>query len=164
MTETFYEPKCKDIFHGFIGDKIIHHNYLGDLFLCMNLLLLFLVLGTGLVNCALAIKVFIIYIVLFLIRLILSSLTVCDANVNKKCRPYGSKDTYWYIISGHTLNALFVTYIIINSSAADIIKYASIILSLLVMIVQCLTKEHYSVDIVLTALIVHLSIKAYIEK
>jgi hypothetical protein len=135
---------------------------LGDLFIFFNILILLYILIIGKINYDLVIKILLIGCVLYFLRGIVAGTTICKADINKDFRPWSSKDNdYWYIISGHTLNALLITYIIVKSNINYITKYTSIIFCILVMFFQSSTREHYTCDIILTALIVHLAVKAY---
>ena len=163
MDNNEHCSKCTDIFHEYCGKYITRYNYLGDLFIFFNILILLYILIIGKVNYDLVIKILLIGCCLFFFRGIVAGITICNADVNKDVRPWSSQhNDYWYIISGHTLNALLITYLIVKSKVHHIIKYASIILCVLVMFFQSCTREHYTCDIIITALIVHLIIKAYV--
>ena len=154
---------CRDIFHEFCGKYITKYNYLGDVFIFLNLSLLFYVLGTCRLNLNMAIKILLITCFLYFLRGFIASLTICKADINTDFRPIsGINDHYWYIISGHTLNALMISYLVVSSSIHPFIKGLSVILCVLVMLIQSSTREHYTCDIILTLLIVHLSVKAYV--
>lgn len=153
---------CVDLVHEFMGKHITKYNHMGDVFVFLNVAILLYVIGTNAVTMTLIAKVFLIGLVLYFIRGLAATVTICDADTNRKYRPITSKDNYWYLVSGHTLNAMLVTYLVLNSTVNDFVKYISVTLTLLVIFFQTATREHYSVDILLTVVIVHLALKAYI--
>ena len=152
---------CIDRFHEMMGHNITKYNHMGDVFVFLNIALFLYVLGSGGVITSIMMSVFKIGFVLYIIRAIIASITICDADTNREFRPWTSTDNLWYIISGHTLNAMLITYIILNSQTTELVKYMSILFCILVMFFQSASREHYTVDIILTILIVHLALKAY---
>lgn len=163
LQQHCYNNKCYDKFHVWMGEEMTQYNHMGDVFVFLNIAILLYVISQGSLNCQVGLRVLLIGSVLYFIRWVLSCTTVCDANVDKRRRPWTSTSTCWYIISGHTLNALLVSFLILNSQSGDFLKYSTVICACAVLFFQTVTREHYTVDIILTVLIVHLSIKAYIK-
>ena len=63
--------KCRDIFHEYCGKHITKYNYLGDLFIFFNILILLYILITGKINYDLAIKILLILLPKFLLARII---------------------------------------------------------------------------------------------
>jgi hypothetical protein len=155
--------QCRDIVHEWGGQKITEYNHLGDVFLFFNLATLLVVLGLNQCDYVLVTQVLIIGTVIYFLRNFVSCLTICQANVNISRRPWMSGDCYWYILSGHTIIVLLFTYIIIHAQTNTMLKMCGITFCFLTMLFQIISREHYTVDIVLTAIIVHLALKAYVK-
>ena len=154
--------QCRDVVHEWGGKQIAQYNHLGDVFLFFNLAVLLVVLGLNQCDYLLVTQVLIIGTVIYFLRNFVASLTVCQANVNVEKRPWMSGDCYWYIISGHTVIVLLFTYIIVHSQTNLFLKMCGIMFCFLTMLFQIISREHYTVDIVLTAIIIHLALKAYV--
>lgn len=152
---------CRDIIQELYGDKLHHMNYLADVFYILNVVLVLFVIGMGQVNKTFAIRIAVLYVCLMIFRQILMKVTECDLDVNAKHRPRLSSDTKWYIVSGHTVGALMLTIILLNSQCCSEIQILSLWLSGLVMYFLIITKEHKTVDIMITIALVWLTFKAF---
>jgi hypothetical protein len=153
--------QCVDVIHEFMGKHLTQYNHLGDVFVIFNAALLCLGVGMNMVQFRLLSRIFFIGVFLYMIRALCANITVCDADTNRTSRPMLSCDNVWYIISGHTMFSLLATYVITKSRTPSIVQFLSIVCCLFVMFFQSGTREHYTVDIVLTIIIVHLAIRAY---
>lgn len=147
----------KDIVHEKIGDLFLSHNDLGDLLLIGNFfLLLFTFLLTS-IDLQLVYRVIIIYISLMIIREMLVWVTHCECTADPIDRPLFSQDTTWYIISGHLLTSMTITFLIVMSETKLFIQVFSILISFCLFWIQILTREHMTCDMILTVVIFYLA-------
>jgi len=150
---------CEDVVHNWAGKKYEKYNHVNDILLCINIIIA--ALHFRCIDVKLFKKVLPLLVAVYVFRQLLAYLTNCDAPVCTESRPTLSSDQKWYIISGHLTINMFVTYLIINSTASMYIKYTSILITALIFIVGILSREHYSKDMVLTLVFVYMAIKLY---
>jgi hypothetical protein len=152
---------CQDVFHNVFGTDVTKLNYVGDIFVGIEALLLASLLWYKRIDAELAKKVGLIALCLFLIRYFIQRLTNCRANVNVQ-RPLLSSSDRWYILSGHTIAASLMAYLIIQApNVPGLAKGLAGLLAVGTVTASIITREHYTVDIILTFIIVYLAVKVY---
>jgi len=137
---------------------------MGDVMLFLNVVLVLVIVSRHRIGANMLYKTLVVYIMLMIFRQCAMNVTQCELDVYKMRRAYTSQDYYWYIISGHTLLSLFLTFIVVYSSSFQWIKIFSVILSVMVMFFQAATREHKTVDILITLVIALLAMKAFLMK
>lgn len=159
------KTRCYDIAHQFYDTELKNYNYFGDVLLFCNIFIVVFGSLGGLISFNLLRQILLIIIFLSCVRAAMTLVTTCEAETNRDQKPFTSRNTnnLWYIISGHTLLALCLTCLVWKSSYHPIIKGISLILSGLVCLSQIITREHYTVDIILTICLVFLSCQAFIK-
>jgi hypothetical protein len=151
--------ECIDVCHDYWGDCYEKYNDCGDAFLVMNVFILLVSLPYC---CQVDVaRIFGLYMALMVFREAVSLVTRCEACVNKDHRPWLGGDDRWYVISGHLATSILVTYLVYNSDVMKPLKITSVLLCFCVFFIQIATREHYTKDMMVTALIGWLLIKAY---
>jgi len=154
--------KCQDVVHNLIGSQVTKYNYMGDVFLILELILFLVFIGLDKVDIQQVKHFGVIALVLFAIRYIAMRVTNCRADVNTTQRPFSDRSDRWFILSGHTIVASFVAYVVFQSQGINLpAKIVTALLTGATIISQIITREHFTVDIILTLLIVFLVTKAY---
>lgn len=152
-----------DVFHLYFNGKYTHKHYVCDTILVTNIcLFLGVQLCAGLTPFALEnmLRICTYMLVVYFIRGITVALTTCDCTeMVKTNRPRLSRDTYWFMISGHTATTLLFTYLIFLTTSNTFVRIISVLLSIMVMGGLIVTQEHNSCDIPLTIFIVWLLVR-----
>jgi hypothetical protein len=155
--------KCDDWIHRLCGEKMKEYNAVGDNLLIAQMVLGAILLACGYIPMRLAGRLLVLTIVFFVFRQLMAEITLCEADVNMKNRPLTSSDPRWFILSGHTFCTLILAYAIAVSSVDPWVKVVGILTSVVVMFFQTATREHYTVDILLTAFVVYIALTAFIR-
>lgn len=154
--------KCQDLVHNLAGSQATKFNYMGEVFLVLELLIFLVLIGFSKVNIQQVKHFGTIALALYAIRYIAMQVTNCRADVNMAQRPFSDRSNRWYILSGHTLVASLVAYVVIQSRQVNMpVKVVTCLLTAAIIISQVVTREHFTVDIILTLFIVFLVTKAY---
>jgi len=159
------KTQCVDVMHDLCGVDMREHNLYGDIFVFMNIMLLICGLIQKWINWEFFVQYALILIFLHSVRGMMAFVTTCKANCNVKQSPWSSRseNEVWFMISGHTLNTLIITGLILNSNFPVFIKYLSVSISVMVCFFQTATREHYTSDIFITACLVFLSTRTFIR-
>lgn len=172
-------PICKDIIHDNYR-KLSKYNYMGNflLFFQLSLATLIVISNARPPNKIIFILLSI-WIFLMIFRLIIYKCTSCNINslslkqgdktpqktknpLNKR-KPIWGCDR-WYIISGHTVSTIILSFLIMNSSIHYSIKILSILLSICIIVSQVITKEHKTVDVIITFFLTYFMVSYFLLK
>jgi hypothetical protein len=149
----------KDYLHNLCWPSLRQYNYAGDILILSNFFLAALALPY--LNYNASKKAVYLGIAFYSLRELLSIITYCETAACKEHRPWFGGDTRWYVISGHLLASSLITYALVQSDVSDLLKDFSTAITMMVFATQIATREHYTTDMVLTAVMVYLALKCY---
>ena len=151
---------CVDICHFFLPPEYQECNYWGDVVISIQLLFFLLVLPSIPIRVVGRITGLLLAMMVF--REAISLMTRCSSCVNPHKRPWLGGDDRWYVISGHLLTSMMLTYMVWQGSSSSwFIQWFMGMFPVLIFGIQILTREHYSKDMFITALLGFLLLKAY---
>lgn len=153
---------CSDLVHRIFGAQFTQYNRMGDYLIFVQMLILAFITCTGRLSPKLVMYLVLISMVFYVLRQLCANVTVCMADLNMEHKALTSQDARWFIMSGHTFFTLLAAYAIQSSRVPNFLKWVSWGVSGLVMFFQTATREHYTVDILLTAFSVYVVLKAFI--
>lgn len=151
--------KCVDVCHDWLGRDYEEYNDLGDVVILINIGLLLLSLPH--IETYWIGRIFGLLLALMVFREAVSLLTYCESNVNLKKRPMLGGDHRTYIISGHLTFVMMTTYLIFISQVSPWIQLLALFNAFCIFFIQIITLEHDTCDMLITALLVWLLLKAY---
>jgi hypothetical protein len=151
---------CQDIVHNLVGTRYEHLNQWGDYLTYFNLFLL----GFSLLHIPVPIlqRSLLIFVCLYLLRWGLLVTTKCDMDIaQSKPRPLLSPNHDWFVLSGHLLTNAIITYSIWRGKSSSFVKNLSLLSTSLVMISMVMSREHYTIDMILTLVLLFLVLQLY---
>lgn len=160
------QPQCKDVLHDLIGPSFSKYSHYGDALILINLSIMIVAALLGQIPRGVLKKSFVIGLFFVCIRLFMVLTTSCrlpDYTRNNRAVLSHDENDNWYMLSGHTINTLFITMTLWNSHLHWGWKYFSVMLSVLVCFSQASTREHYTVDILLSSFLAYLAYVGYIR-
>lgn len=155
---------CTDIVQGWVGRGFSRYNYLGDVVILVNLVLLLITIGLQRVDKRILWHVVVIAAFLFVFRFLLVMVTTCEIDNNRDHYSVFGKDHTWYMLSGHTITSILIVYVLASANVPKIIPIISGILALATMLLQIMLREHKTSDILLAAAITGLTLRAFPTK
>jgi len=150
---------CVDICHFFTCPQYNQYNHIGDCFIGFQVMLFFISLYYA--DASLVYRFAGLFMAIMIFREVVSLVTRCPSCVNTSNRPFLGGDDRWYVISGHLFTSIIMTYITWRSHVNGLLKIMMGLLTSIIFFVQIITREHYTKDMLITALIGFLLIKAY---
>jgi hypothetical protein len=161
----FCKTRCSDPLHDFMGKNICNWNRIGDYLISFELIIFLFILFSGKINTDVTMQLILIMIFLNCARGIICAATTCsiDNNSSNSSIYADDGDNVWYFISGHTINATLMAVAIMYSTVPYSVKVWSVILTLLICFFQAATREHHTVDIVFTIILVYLSCLVFLK-
>jgi hypothetical protein len=155
---------CRDVVQNWVGvqvSKKLSGYHLGDALMLANGLLLVVVGLQGYIAKNVALAVFVIGAMIFIFRFLLVVVTRCQIDNHSENPSWFEPGDGWYMVSGHTVVSILVTFLIIRSGTHRIIKGLSVLSALLTMLFQIMLFEHKTCDILIGAAITFLALKAF---
>jgi hypothetical protein len=151
---------CNDILHGVIPYCKVSSSVLNSMLVANILLLLFSYRHIEPIHLS---WLFFTWLVLYSVAWVLSCLTSCRIHMiyhnNKHNRCDQSQK--WHIIASQFQFSLLLTLFLWHSSVSPWIKGASLAISMSIVGMELLRREHYTSDIILTILITYLGFRAF---
>jgi hypothetical protein len=161
----FCKTRCGDPLHDFMGKPICNWNRIGDYLISIESLIFLLILFSGRMSIDITMQLILIMIFLNCTRGVLCAVTTCtiDSNISNSTIYSDDGNNLWYFISGHTMNATLIAVAIMYSTVPYSVKVLSVILTLLICFFQAATREHHTVDIIFTIILVYLSCLVFLR-
>ncbi len=148
---------CNDILHNIIGYTHVKPHVLSGLLVLNILLLLFSYWKTFLTNVAMS-HLVITGIVLFVFRYLMSLVTYCKMDTT----PQHKSPHDWHMIVRRVMVSLLITLILVSSvTVPTVVKSLSIILTIVIIILEISTRNHYTSDVIITLVLTFLCTQAF---
>jgi len=158
---------CQDHLHDWAGRSFDRYNHWGDVLVLCNVGVLAAAACQHYVTADAWKTLLLLCLFFYSLRGLMALLTSCRCDANAQQRQWiipGPDPEVWFLLSGHTALTLLGTTTLWASSAPAPWKYGSWGLSALVIFFQAATREHYTVDVLLTAFMVALAYVGYIRR
>lgn len=155
---------CTDVVQGWVGSGFSRYNYLGDVVVLVNLVILLISIGLKRVDQKILWHVTVIAAFLFVFRFLLAMVTTCEIDNNREYHSLFGKDHTWYMVSGHTVVSILVVYVLTLSDVPRIVPLLSSVLAVAAMLLQIMLREHKTCDILIATAITCLALRAFPPK